>query len=87
MRGSDCTCRYWSILYERHRPISLIMLVLTPEQRMALAPALRRDFKEISLGVKPRLGPRKRTAYFSTLLMSTGVVLTQITPLLKVARF
>ena len=46
----------------------------------------RRDSADTSLCMNLRLGPIKRTAYFRTLLMSVGMLLTQRPPLLKVAR-
>ena len=87
MRGSTCTCRYQGTSSERHRPTSLIMLVAAPEQRRSMSPAAYRYCADIYLGVKPRLGPIKRTVYFSVMLISAGVVLTQRPHLLKVARF
>ena len=67
--------------------ISLVISVSTPEQRMAMAPASSIDRAVTSLGMKPRLGPRKRTESFSILMVSIGVMLTQREILLKVARF
>ena len=57
MIGSSCTWRYRKILLLLQRPMRLMMLVSTPEQRSAMAPATRRDRAETSLGVKPRWVP------------------------------
>ena len=87
MRGSDCTCRYWINSPESYRTTTLIMLMLTPDQRRAMAPADCIYYVDTSLGVKTSMGLIKWTVSFRVLLISVGVMLTQRPPLLKLAWF
>ena len=65
MIGSTYKWRHLSILSMNQRPISLLMLLSTPEQRKDMAPVAQRERADMYLALNPRFVPQKPTAVLS----------------------
>ena len=72
MSGSYYTWRYLIISALRQRPISLMMLLYTPNQVKEMAPVERRERPDISLALNPRFGLQKSTAVLRVLKIMVG---------------